>query len=278
MVPNRKGFIDVISNNPDLYGPLWVCVTLIVTASMSGNIAKYFRSHGQSNWTFHFQEVTSLATILFIYTWIVPILLWGVLAWRVGQANTHSLFSMITLYGYSLSIYIPVSVLWTVLIHFATLQWIITVAAATLSGGVLAISFWPVIKRDKQKIAYGVIAAIVLLHLVLAVGFQLYFFRSVSSSPQVIQHSSGINVSPNDVINQISAQIDPTGAIPDENGPGENNSGQKHIINPDSKTEQDKLKVKIKPKTSKSIKERIEVSSSSMDGVVKEANDPVPSH
>ena len=191
MVPNRKGFIDVISNNPDLYGPLWVCVTLIVTASMSGNIAKYFRSHGQSNWTFHFQEVTSLATILFIYTWIVPILLWGVLAWRVGQANTHSLFSMITLYGYSLSIYIPVSVLWTVLIHFATLQWIITVAAATLSGGVLAISFWPVIKRDKQKIAYGVIAAIVLLHLVLAVGFQLYFFRSVSSSPQVIQHSSG---------------------------------------------------------------------------------------
>ena len=183
MIPNRKGFIDVISSNPDLYGPLWVCVTLIVTASMSGNIAKYFGSEGQSKWTFQFQEVTSLASILFMYTWIVPILLWGVLIWRVGQANTHSLFSMITLYGYSLSIYIPVSILWTVLIRFITVQWVITMTAAALSGGVLAISFWPVIKRDRQKIAYGVIGAIVLLHILLAVGFQLYFFRSVSSSP-----------------------------------------------------------------------------------------------
>ena len=183
MIPNRKGFIDVISSNPDLFGPLWVCVTLIVTASMSGNIAKYFGSEGQSVWTFQFQEVTSLATILFIYTWIVPILLWGVLIWRVGQANTHSLLSMITLYGYSLSIYIPVSILWTVLIRFITVQWVLTMTAAALSGGVLAISFWPVIKRDRQKIAYGVIGAILLLHILLAVGFQLYFFRSVSSSP-----------------------------------------------------------------------------------------------
>ncbi|KAI6645927.1 Protein YIPF1-like [Oopsacas minuta] len=182
MIPNRKGFIDVISSNPDLYGPLWVCITLIVTASMSGNIAKYFGNYGHSSWTFQFEEVTSLATILFVYTWIVPIVLWGVLAWRVGQSNTHSVFSMITLYGYSLSIYIPVSILWTVLIRFITIQWIITLLAAVLSGAVLAISFWPVIKRDRQKIAYGVIGAILLLHILLAVGFQLYFFRSVSSS------------------------------------------------------------------------------------------------
>ena len=275
MVPNRKGFIDVISSNPDLYGPLWVCVTLIVTASMSGNIAKYFGSRGQSNWTFHFQEVTSLATILFIYTWIVPILLWAVLAWRVGQANTHSLFSMITLYGYSLAIFIPVSILWTVLIHFASLQWIITLAAAALSGGVLAISFWPVIKRDKQKIAYGVIAAIVLLHLVLAVGFQLYFFRSVSSSPiQAVQHSNGVNVSPSDIIDKISGQINPKGVIPVENGSGENKSGQKQIINLDS-VEDTEVEVNSGIESSRSIKERNE--DSATDGKVKEVNDPVPS-
>ena len=186
MIPNRKGFIDMVSSNPDLYGPLWICITLIVTASMSGNIAKYFGTQGLSVWTFQFQEVTTLASILFIYTWVVPIVLWAVLIWRVGQANTHSLFSMITLYGYSLSIYIPVSILWTLLIRFASIQWAITMSAAALSGGVLAISFWPVIKKDKQRIAYGVIAAIILLHVLLAVGFQLYFFRSVSTSPPAL--------------------------------------------------------------------------------------------
>ena len=264
MIPNRKGFIDVISGNPDLYGPLWICITLIVTASMSGNIAKYFRSEGQSEWAFQFQEVTSLASILFIYTWIVPILLWGVLIWRVGQANTHSLFSMITLYGYSLSIYIPVSILWTVLIRFITVQWVLTMTAAALSGGVLAISFWPVIKRDRQKIAYGVIGAIVVLHILLAVGFQLYFFRSVSSSPlpmtsKPLELSEGFNNGPSVGVPETKVLPKSSQTGPDNKvGSTENKGPQSDakLLNLDNQSDQDKPKDATKDKTKDATKDK----------------------
>ena len=40
--PNKSYFNSKIRENPDLYGPFWVCVTFIVTVAISGNILTYF--------------------------------------------------------------------------------------------------------------------------------------------------------------------------------------------------------------------------------------------
>lgn len=40
--PNKSYFDSAIRQNPDLYGPFWVCVTFIVTVAISGNIVNYF--------------------------------------------------------------------------------------------------------------------------------------------------------------------------------------------------------------------------------------------
>ena len=40
--PNKSYFDSTIRQNPDLYGPFWVCVTFIVTVAISGNIVNYF--------------------------------------------------------------------------------------------------------------------------------------------------------------------------------------------------------------------------------------------
>jgi hypothetical protein len=40
--PNKSYFNSNIRQNPDLYGPFWVCVTFIVTVAISGNIVTYF--------------------------------------------------------------------------------------------------------------------------------------------------------------------------------------------------------------------------------------------
>ena len=40
--PNKSYFNSTIRQNPDLYGPFWVCVTFIVTVAISGNIVTYF--------------------------------------------------------------------------------------------------------------------------------------------------------------------------------------------------------------------------------------------
>ncbi len=40
--PNKSYFNSTIRQNPDLYGPFWVCITFIVTVAISGNIVTYF--------------------------------------------------------------------------------------------------------------------------------------------------------------------------------------------------------------------------------------------
>lgn len=40
--PNKSYFDSTIRQNPDLYGPFWVCITFIVTVAISGNIVNYF--------------------------------------------------------------------------------------------------------------------------------------------------------------------------------------------------------------------------------------------
>lgn len=40
--PNKSYFNSTIRQNPDLYGPIWVVITFIVTVAISGNIVTYF--------------------------------------------------------------------------------------------------------------------------------------------------------------------------------------------------------------------------------------------
>jgi hypothetical protein len=40
--PNKSYFNSKIRQNPDLYGPFWVCATFILTVAISGNIVNYF--------------------------------------------------------------------------------------------------------------------------------------------------------------------------------------------------------------------------------------------
>lgn len=176
--------ISHIRPNPDLYGPFWVCVTLIFAIGISGNLANYFGSarSGNYHWKYEFHIVSQAATCIFLYAWLLPLILWGTLTWSKSQEeqiddeliqvrkyinlkcefNTFLLVSifkstsycsqgnrsiglleLICLYGYSLTIYIPVAFLWT--IQISLLQWLLVIVATLLSGGVLLRSLLPII-------------------------------------------------------------------------------------------------------------------------------------
>merc|ERR1712047_207943 len=92
---------------------------------------------------------------------------------------------MICVYGYSLAIYIPISVLWVV--QYNWLQWLLVVLGTVMSGAVLVITFWPSVSMDEKKVAGAAMAGIVLCHAALAIGFVLYFFHvpDVTSSSDI---------------------------------------------------------------------------------------------
>uniref|UniRef100_A0A3Q3X340 Protein YIPF n=1 Tax=Mola mola TaxID=94237 RepID=A0A3Q3X340_MOLML len=172
-LPGRNFIKHHLRNNPDLYGPFWICVTLVFSVAISGNLSTFLSEKGNPSfhYTPQFHRVTIAAVVIFMYAWLVPFGLWGFLTWRQGaerQIGGYSFLETVCVYGYSLFIYIPTSVLW--IISFEWLRWTLILVAILISGSVLVLTFWPVVRDDTKVMAVATIVAIVALHTLLAIG------------------------------------------------------------------------------------------------------------
>lgn len=191
---SRNYFDERIKGKPDLYGPIWISVTLIFTIAVSGNIANYLQNANKTIvWRYDFHLVSYAATAIVCYVWIVPLALWAALKWttvndaqdevEIQTSNSPTMMSLFCLYGYSLSIYIPVAVLWTIQVSW--LQWLFVLMAAFVSGAVLIFWLLPALKRSRYFLI--LIGSILAFHFLLAAGFMLYFFHTPSTvTPSVI--------------------------------------------------------------------------------------------
>ncbi|KAJ8251530.1 hypothetical protein GJAV_G00222330 [Gymnothorax javanicus] len=198
-LPGRNFIKHNIRNNPDLYGPFWICATLVFSVAISGNLSTFLSQLGNPayHYTPQFHRVTIAAVVVFVYAWLVPLCLWGFLLWRKGterQTGSYSFLETVCVYGYSLFIYIPTSVLW--IIPFPWLQWILILVAMVISGSLLVMTFWPAVRDDTKLTAFATVITIVLLHALLAIGCKMYFFQTAelisppTSTPPTVNHTA----------------------------------------------------------------------------------------
>ncbi|XP_053248364.1 protein YIPF1 [Podarcis raffonei] len=178
-VPGKNFVRLYIRSNPDLYGPFWICATLVFAIAISGNLSKFFIHLGKPDFHYvpEFRKVSIAATAIYAYAWLVPLALWGFLMWRnskVVNIVSYSFLEIVCVYGYSLFIYIPTAILW--IIPQKALRWVLVVFALCLSGSVLVMTFWPAVRDDNRRIAVATIVTVVLLNALLAVGCLAYFF------------------------------------------------------------------------------------------------------
>ncbi|KAI4885718.1 hypothetical protein NFI96_017804 [Prochilodus magdalenae] len=177
-----KNFVRFyIRNNPDLYGPFWICATLVFAIAISGNISSFLVHRGQPQYKYvpEFRKVTIAAIAIYSYAWLVPLALWGFLTWRnskISRLVSYTFLEIVCVYGYSLSIYIPAVVLWIIPVDW--LRWCSIILALCLSGSVLVLTFWPAIQDDHPRIVLVVASTIAVLHVLLAVGCKAYFFST----------------------------------------------------------------------------------------------------
>ncbi|XP_027223842.2 protein YIPF1 isoform X2 [Penaeus vannamei] len=166
-----------IRPNPDLYGPFWICMTLAFTTAITGNLANYLLTRPEDTyiWRYDFHKVTLAATAIFAYAWLVPLAVWGILIWRGSRAKI-SLLELLCIYGYSLAIFVPVSILW--MVPQPWFKWCLAIVAPVLSGSVLVRTVWPSLSHDTKQVAITIAAFILILHATLALGFMLYFFTA----------------------------------------------------------------------------------------------------
>ena len=88
------------------YGPFWICTTLIFVTAAGGSAVSALNNTDDS-WYYDVGEVTFSAVLFYGYATIVPLILYSVLRYL---RQPLALTSLLCLYGYSLFIYVPISV------------------------------------------------------------------------------------------------------------------------------------------------------------------------
>ncbi|KAK5584416.1 hypothetical protein RB653_006027 [Dictyostelium firmibasis] len=185
LLPIKFSFFNLIRENPDLYGPFWVLTSLVFIVAASSNLNEYFNSNDRSNWEVDIKKIVYSAVAIYGYSFVIPLILWGIFKWmNLGLR----LLDMLCIYGYTLFIYIPASIL--CVIPLQLVQWIIVAVAAIVSGLFLVTNIFTPLKEDFTKrglIICGVIGA---LHLGLALVLKLYFFANSTENFSITDSSS----------------------------------------------------------------------------------------
>ncbi|CAG0884824.1 unnamed protein product [Cyprideis torosa] len=186
MVPNpKRSYLEsFIRPKPDLYGPFWISVTLIFLIAISGNLANYIAVAGSGTyvWQYDFHKVCYAATAVFSYVSLVPLGIWLVL-WYNNVRGEVTFLEILCLYGYSMAIYIPISLLWVIQVSW--FQWLLVLAGSLSSGFVLLLSLLPAIRKGGERTILPVSVAVIALHMILAVGFVMYFFSGAPAAGAV---------------------------------------------------------------------------------------------
>ena len=100
------GLAHSVVPEPDLYCPFWIVTTLIFVLAITGNLVDYLNSNANDMvWSYDFEKISLAATVFYLSLIIFPV---GVyLALRKLSAG-RPLVNIISLYGYSFAIYIPI--------------------------------------------------------------------------------------------------------------------------------------------------------------------------
>lgn len=180
---------------PDLYGPFWITSSVIFflffASSVTGIIVSTFVKH--TSYEYRFDLLTAAASMLYSYTFFWPPILWFVV--RYFGLLTHqpnaSFVSLVTLYGYSNVIWIPVAILAVTPLDgifplFTQIfRWCVVALGYAFSSTFLAknlrVLFIPTSSATvsvNKKLGVTVLITCLLLHVGLAIAVKYLFFAN----------------------------------------------------------------------------------------------------
>lgn len=112
LTPWRGGFQTLYDDTPDLYGPFWVCATLVFLIAMGGQYASYLSGdeNKRASWNFDARDVATSAATTYGYVFVVPFLFYVSLRCFANVPTEHlSFIGLVCTYGYACVSYVPAS-------------------------------------------------------------------------------------------------------------------------------------------------------------------------
>ena len=176
-VPINNSFFDIAVEHPDLYGPFWIYTTLIYVIAAGGALSYYFTNSVNN----YFQAFVPVAgSILYFFGFGFPFVMW--LCLRIFK-NEMKYVSLICLYGYSLTCFIPVLILCAC--GFAWVQWLLLLYGIVNSTAFVMLNLWNHIRSIEEKKKYIFLGIFGTGQFILFLILKFYFFGSFKSNSNV---------------------------------------------------------------------------------------------
>ncbi|KAG0233411.1 hypothetical protein BGW42_007496 [Actinomortierella wolfii] len=169
----KDNFLEVMGGAPDLYGPFWISTTVVfvlfVASSIADSIAAYMNG---AKYQYDFRQLTFAFSAVYVYAFLVPALVWAATKYYGCQPN---LLEMLSLYGYGMTIWIPVAAL--SVLPFELARWILVGIGGGLSGVFLIRNMYPVLSRAEAQTSKIILILVIIFHAALAVLLKFKFFN-----------------------------------------------------------------------------------------------------
>ena len=130
--------------------------------------------------------------VVYSYSFLIPALIYGFVRWRSGPFDFY-LSDFVSIYGYSLLVFVPMSML--LLISNNTFNWLLIVVSLAISGSVLASKIWGATQHVEKQLKLILVLVVLALHASLVFFIKLYFFSHVKT-PSVLPTTAVTSTSP----------------------------------------------------------------------------------
>jgi hypothetical protein len=101
-------FFDEIRGNPDIYGPFWISTTLVFLIFASGSILQAINAYiDKKKYQYNVTKLGTAASIIYAYSFGLPLIWWALFRW---WKIPFPYLNLVDLYGYSMTIMLPVAV------------------------------------------------------------------------------------------------------------------------------------------------------------------------
>ncbi|EDR28487.1 protein YIPF1, putative [Entamoeba dispar SAW760] len=164
LIPFFGNFFKQTEGNPDLYGPLWIPLTVVFLAFFSGSLSSIIEN------AYDYKKLSIITGTVLLYIIFIPIILWAVC--RFAFKIKNPLVSYICLFGYSYTIYLIVIPLCAIPFWYIQIPLII-IGFLVMSITILKNMFH--LLHENTKIIVLIITFIVLIIINLAVAAILVY-------------------------------------------------------------------------------------------------------
>ncbi|KAJ4749534.1 Protein YIPF [Rhynchospora pubera] len=178
LFPFKGSFQEKTAENPDLYGPFWICTTLILVAAAIGAFVTYLEHKWhKKEYNYDINLVTWSFGLFYGYVLLVPLGLYLILKYFSAPSGLVQLWC---LYGYSLFVFIPAMCL--SIVPLEIFRWVVVGIAGFMSATFISVNMRAHIVSSAGERWFLIVAGIFLLQLALAVILKLYFFAVTVST------------------------------------------------------------------------------------------------